>query len=138
MWQGEEDRVGRRELGVDRQTGPHELGVDPLDRVVVSAATHETDQIDVRVPGEEPDELGTDVPGGPNDPDPDPPWPTGWIDAPLGSWQESSSAIRHDPGWCTDSRAHGRGSWPGPAKTPLSEAKLGCSTGSGWIAVMVV
>ena len=41
-----------------------------VDRVVVAAAPDEPDDLDIRVPREQADQLAADVPGRPDDPDP--------------------------------------------------------------------
>ena len=83
--QGEEDRVRGGQLGVDGQVGRREVRVDAADRVVVAAAADEPDELDVRVAGQEPDELGADIAGRADDPDPDPPRPTGRVAHPVRS-----------------------------------------------------
>ena len=83
--QGQEDGVRRRQLGVDRQARPREVGMDAGDRLVVAAAAREADELDVRVAGQQPDQLGADVAGRADDPDPDPPRTPGRVDATLGA-----------------------------------------------------
>ncbi len=41
------------------------------------SAPDEADDLDVRVAGQQPDQLATDIAGRPDDPDPQPPWSTG-------------------------------------------------------------
>ena len=63
--------------------GRGEVRVDPADRVVVAAAADEPDELDVRVSRQQPDQLGADIAGRPDDPDPDPARPARRVDAPL-------------------------------------------------------
>ena len=56
----------------DRVAGRREVRVDATEGIVVAIATLQPDQRDVRVSDEEPDQLGADIAGRPDDPDPDP------------------------------------------------------------------
>ena len=47
--------------------------MDPGDRIVVTTAAGQPDQLDVGVARQQPDQLGADVAGRADDPDPDPP-----------------------------------------------------------------
>ena len=75
--QRQEDRVDRRQGGMDGQLGRREVRVDAAERVVVAVAALEADEVDVRVAREEPDELGADVAGRPDDADADATRPAG-------------------------------------------------------------
>jgi len=66
-----------------------EVGMDTGDRVMVTAAPDEADELDVRVPREEADELAAHVACRADDPDPDTAWPTCRVHAPLGSREEA-------------------------------------------------
>ncbi len=94
--------------------------MDPADRVVVAAAAGEPDELDVRVAREQPDQLGADVPGRPDDADPDAPGTAGRIHAPPGAG-EADRATRRDPRERLEARAHGRDS-VADATRPLSGA----------------
>ena len=69
------------------------MRVDAADRVAVAIATHEPDQRHVRVDGEQPDQFGTDVAGGPDDRDPDLPRTSVGIDAALGTQHECCARL---------------------------------------------
>ena len=79
--EGEEDRIRGRQLGMDVEVERRQVRVDAVDRVVVAATPDEPDQLDVRVPRQQPDQLTADIAGRPDDPDPDPPRATGRIHA---------------------------------------------------------
>jgi hypothetical protein len=59
--QGEEDGVGLGPSRVDGEAGRAEMRVRRRDRLVIAIATDEADDLDVRMPGEKPHELGADV-----------------------------------------------------------------------------
>ncbi len=128
--QGQEDRIDRRQLAVDGQLGRAEVRVDAGDGVVVALATLEADEVDVRVPREEADELRADVAGRPDDADPDPTRAAGGIDVRVASGGRTLTGgpsrldDRLEPG------AHGR-------HQPLTGGWLGWVAETGWTVVMV-
>ena len=69
--EGEEDRIRGRHVGMDVEVERGQVGMDAGDRIVVAAPPDEPDQLDVRMPREQPNELATDIAGRPDDPDPD-------------------------------------------------------------------
>ena len=62
------------------------------DGIVVALAADEPDQFDIRMAGEQPDQLATDIPGRPDDPDPDAARPAGRVDTALASGGRTRSA----------------------------------------------
>ena len=73
-----EDRVDgaaklARRLGVERQVGRRQVRMHRPDRIVIALAADQPDQLDIRVARQQSDQLATDVPGRPDDPDPDAP-----------------------------------------------------------------
>ena len=78
------------------QAGADEVRVDALNRVVIAAAPTEPDELHVRMPREQSDELRAAVPGGANDPHLDPAWPAGRVEPTLGSGQAASRGERMD------------------------------------------
>ena len=80
------------------------------------AAGGQRDDVDERVPVEEPDQLGADVPGRADDPD---------ADAELGA----RPAVRLDRRTRLETRAHGRAE-------PFAEGCLWPGPGIGWTACM--
>ena len=105
--QRQEDRIRRRELGVNGQAGRAEMGVDPGDRVVVAAAAGQSDELDVGVAGEQADELGADVAGGADDPDPDPAWPAGRVDPAQRPRQDRRARRGRSGAWRRQRRSAG-------------------------------
>ena len=77
-----------------------EVRVDAAERVAVAVAALEPDDRDVRVPRQEPDQLGADVAGRADDPDADAARAAGRVDAALGRGPSGSSK-----------RGSGRRSW---------------------------
>ncbi len=69
--QREEDRIRGRQLGMDVQVERREVGVDAVDRVPIATTPNEPDQLDIRMPRQQPDQLSADVAGSTDDPDPD-------------------------------------------------------------------
>ena len=93
------------------------------DRIVVAVAAGQADDRDVRMAGQEPDQLAAGVARGADDPDPDPPRTASRIGAPFGTREEPGRAVRRDRRGRLESRAHGR-------VRPSREAGSGGSPGS--------
>ena len=66
--EGQEDGIHRRQLVMDRQCGRAQVGMDAGDRIVVALAALQANEVHIRVPRQEPDEFGTHIPGGADDP----------------------------------------------------------------------
>ena len=94
MGEGHEDRVDRRKFRVDREVRGREVRVDTGDRVVITAAPHEADQLHVRVAGQQADQLGTDIAGRPDDPDPDTTWAPSRVQPAFRAGEETVGAVR--------------------------------------------
>jgi hypothetical protein len=99
------------------------------DRVVLAVAAGESDDLDVWMARQQPDELGTDVPGGTDDADADPARPTVRAHAPLGAGEEPRRLVRRDRRGRSEPRAHWR-TWP------LTGGWLGLLAGIGRTVVM--
>ena len=68
--EGKERGVNLGQVGGDGEVGDRKVRVVTTDGVVVPVTPGQADDIDVRVTGQDPDQLGTDVPGRTDDPDP--------------------------------------------------------------------
>src|SRR5690242_9066424 len=108
------------------------MWMDGDDRVVVAPATGQPDELDIRVPRQEADELGADISGRADDPDPDAARAAARVDPALRSRQAAASRGRGG-GRAGLGRRHGthdytrrcitmQGAWPirGPPVNPNS------------------
>jgi hypothetical protein len=127
--QGEERGIDRRQLGVHEQLGPGQVRVMGADGIVVAVATGETDEIDVRMAGQQADELRADVAGRADDPDPDTPRSAVRLFAAGGAGQGPRRSVRRDRGGRLEPRAHGH-------TGRLTGGWLGLLAGVGWTVVM--
>ena len=99
------------------------------DRVVLAVAAGEADDLDVRMAGQQPDQLGADVPGRTDDADADPSRPAVGAHAALRAGEEPRRPVRRDRRGRPEPRAHGR-------TRPLTGGWLGWLAGSGRTVVM--
>ena len=127
--EGEERGIDLRQACPDREVGRGQVRVVAADRVVLAVAAGESDDLDVRMARQQPDELGTDVPGGTDDADADPSRPAVRAHAPLGAGEEPRRLVRRDRRGRSEPRAHWR-TWP------LTGGWLGLLAGSGRTVVM--
>ena len=86
--EGQEHGIDRWQLVMHGEAGQAEVRMDPGDRVMVALATLQADEVDVRMPGQDPDEFGTDIAGRPDDPASDPSRPPGRVQAALRTGNE--------------------------------------------------
>jgi hypothetical protein len=129
MGKGEEGGVDVGEHRADGEVRRRQMRMVAGDRVVVSVAPGEPDDLDVRVAGKEPDELGPDVAGRPDDPDADAPRPAVRLSAARRPWYEPRRAVRRGRRGRPEPRAHGR-------TGPLAGGRLGWLAGTGRTVVM--
>ncbi len=106
VWQRQERRVDGGELGADEQLGPGEMRMVARDRIVVTVATGESDEVDVRVASQQPDQLCADVPGRADDPDPQPTRAAVRVDPAARAGEDPRRAVRRDRGRRSEVRAH--------------------------------
>ena len=71
--EGQERRVDVGQVGPHGQVGRGEVGVVVADRLVLAVAPGEPDDLHVRMPAQQPDQLAAAIAGRADDPDPDPP-----------------------------------------------------------------
>ena len=88
--EGQEDRVGAaakpaRQSESSVRSVVVRCGWTVADRIVIAFPADEPDQLDIRVARQQSDQLATDVPGRPDDPDPD---------APRAAWGSTPRADR--------------------------------------------
>ena len=98
------DRVGRGHGRIDRQGGPGEVGVDRRDRNLVAIPADEADDLDVRMAGQQTNELRADEPRRADDRD---------ADEPIGARAVNLRGLISRPATCLwsgdlDPRAHRR------------------------------
>ena len=106
--EGQERRVDLGQIGADGQLGRGEVRVVVTDRLVLAVAAGEPDDLDVRMPAQQPDQLAAAVAGRADDPDTDASRAIDAGHAPLGTRDDPRRPVRRDRRGRPESCAHGR------------------------------
>ena len=129
--EGQEDGISLGQGRSHEQVGRREMRMEAADGLVLAVAAGEADDLDVRMAGEQADQLRPDVPRRADDPDPDPARSAVVGNAAQRAWQEPRRAVRRDRRGRLEPRAHGR-------VAPLTGGWLGLLAGVGGTVVMAV